>query len=349
MVLIMSNGTSAAAMDNYRFQRYIVALSGVILLTKFCAWLLTGSVAIFTDALESITNVGAGIIGLYALYLSTKPRDFDHPYGHGRAEFISATVEGAMISIAGVVILIEAVRCIIDPRPISALDIGILLSCATVVLNFGVGAYAIKKGNKNRSQALVASGKHLQSDAYSTIGIVIGLVILFILRDIMEFGDEVLWIDGAVALIFGTIILITGIRVVKGSMESIMDKVDIELLDKIVATLSENRREAWIDIHNLRIAKYGTTIHIDMHVTMPWYLTVKEQRKEICAITDLIKEKYGDSAELSVSCDPCKEFSCSSCRYECGDRKASFVKLVEWDMENLSKNAQHGGENNGDE
>jgi len=336
----MRDAISSAALDNYKFQRYIVALSGIILLVKFSAWLLTGSVAILTDALESIANVSAGLIGLYALYLSAKPRDFDHPYGHGRAEYISATVEGSMIAIAGVIILIEAVRSILDPpSDIPNLEFGMLLIIATAVANFTVGSFAVSKGRKNRSQALMASGKHLQSDSYSSVGIILGLVVLYALTSM---GYSVMWIDGAIAIVFGGIIVTTGAFVVKRSMEGIMDKIDVELLDGIVNTLSENRHDMWIDIHNLRIVKYGSTLHIDMHVTMPWYISVKEQHKEICAITTLIRDKYGSSAELSVLCDPCKEFSCPNCDRECDERKAKFVKLIEWNMDNLARDAQHG-------
>jgi len=335
----MDGAISSAALDNYRIQRYVVALSGIILLTKFLAWFLTQSVAIFTDAIESITNVSAGLIGLYALYLSMKPRDFDHPYGHGRAEFISATVEGAMIAIAGVIILIEAVRGILSPPDsIPNLEIGMILILVTAVANFTFGSVAVRKGRKNRSLALIASGKHLQSDSYSSVGIIVGLVVLFVLTSM---GYSVMWIDGAIALLFGTIIFLTGAFVVKRSMEGIMDKVDTELLSQIAGTLSEGRRDAWIDIHNLKMAKYGSTIHIDMHVTMPWYMTVKEQRKEVCRMIDLIRSKYGESAELSVTCDPCSASSCSSCRYGCGERKSGFIKAEEWDLNVLSTDVQH--------
>ncbi|MCL2143831.1 MAG: cation diffusion facilitator family transporter, partial [Methanomassiliicoccaceae archaeon] len=281
-----------------------------------------------------------GLIGLYALYLSAKPRDFDHPYGHGRAEFISATVEGSMIAIAGIIILVEAIGSIIDPPDeIPNLEMGMLLIIATAAANFGVGTAAIRKGKRNRSQALIASGKHLQSDSYSSVGIILGLVALYTLT---AMGYAVMWIDGAIALIFGIIILATGVFVVKRSMEGIMDKVDIELLEKIAGTLNKSRHDTWIDIHNLRIVKYGSTMHIDMHVTMPWYITVKEQYEEICAIISLIQEKYGDSAELSVLCDPCKEFSCPNCGMECGERREEFVGLIEWNIDNLSRDAQHG-------
>ncbi|MCL2607907.1 MAG: cation diffusion facilitator family transporter [Methanomassiliicoccaceae archaeon] len=342
----MSATVSATARNSYGFQRYIVALSGIILLVKFFAWSLTGSVAIFTDALESIVNVAAGIIGLYALYLSTRPRDFDHPYGHGRAEYISATVEGAMITIAGILILMEAVRSILNPKDIPHLEIGMMLIMATVVANLVFGTMAVRKGKNNRSQALAASGKHLQSDGYSSIGIITGLVILYVLTSL---GYDVLWIDGAIALIFGTIILVTGVSVVKGSLDGIMDKVDIHLLEQIAATLNDNRRDAWIDIHNLKMVKYGPTIHIDMHVTMPWYISVKEQHEEIRHMISLIREKHDESAELSVSCDPCKEFSCSYCVQNCTHRRTEFTGLIKWDAVNLSRNAQHGNENDSDE
>jgi len=342
----MSATTSAAARDSYGFQKYIVALSGMVLLVKFFAWSLTGSVAIFTDALESIVNVAAGIIGLYALYLSTRPRDFDHPYGHGRAEYISATVEGAMITIAGVLILMEAVRSILDPREIPHLEIGMMLIMVTVVANLVFGTMAVRRGSANRSQALAASGKHLQSDAYSSIGIISGLVILYILTSM---GYDVLWIDGAIALIFGTIILLTGVSVVKGSLDGIMDKVDIQLLEQIATTLNDNRRDEWIDIHNLKIVKYGPAIHIDMHVTMPWYINVKEQREEVRRLISLIREEHDESAELSVSCDPCREFSCPYCIKSCEHRKAEFVELIKWDAVNLSRDEQHGRENDANE
>ncbi|MDR2866479.1 MAG: cation diffusion facilitator family transporter [Methanomassiliicoccaceae archaeon] len=337
----MGVAISPEALENYRFQRYIVALSGIILTAKFVAWMMTGSVAIFTDALESIANVAAGVIGLYALYLSMQPRDFDHPYGHGKAEFISAVAEGAMITVAGAIIIIEAVRRILDPSDIPNLEIGMALIVITAAANFAFGTVAIRKGRKNRSQALIASGKHIQSDAYSSLGIIAGLLILYVLTGM---GHNVLWIDGAVALIFGCIVGGTGVIVIKRSMEGIMDKVDMELLTQIVDTLSENRHDTWIDIHNLKIVKYGPTLHIDMHVTMPWHMTVMQQKEEVRAITSLIRDRYGESAELSVTSDPCREFSCQSCRCECKERKAPFVRLLEWDINNLSKNAQHGKE-----
>jgi len=346
MLVPMNARVSEKARENYKFQRYVVALSGILLITKFIAWTMTGSAAIFTDAVESITNVAAALIGLYALYLSTKPRDFDHPYGHGRAESLSATMEGSMITIAGVLIIIEAVRSILDPREIPHLEIGMLLILATVFANYAVGTLAVRKGKKNSSQALQASGRHLQSDAYSSIGIIIGLTVLWVLTGM---GYDVLWIDGAIALLFGAIIITTGTMVVKRSIDSIMDKVDVELLNRVVKTLSDNRRDAWVDIHNLKIVKYGPTLHMDMDVTLCGNMSVKEQYEEVEAIMALIRKNHGESVDFSISAEPCRDFSCRICERECGERTSRFSAPAVWDIHSLTGEAQHGGPGNDDD
>ena len=121
-----------------------VLLSGV----KFTAWLLTQSNAIFTDALESLVNVVAGGFALYSLYLAAKPKDEDHPYGHGKIEFLSATIEGSLIAAAGLAIVIKSIYGYIFPEPLQRLDTGILLSAFTGVVNFGMGYYALQRGKK---------------------------------------------------------------------------------------------------------------------------------------------------------------------------------------------------------
>jgi len=195
------------ANENFKFQR-IIAIVGIILfLVKLYAWYQTNSVAILTDALESTINVIAGLIGLYSLYLSSLPKDHNHPYGHGKVEFISASIEGALITIAGVVIIYEAVSELQNPKTIEKLDLGLILVSLTAVINYVLGFYAIKKGKKNNSLALIASGKHLQTDTYSTIGIIIGLIILYF--------TEISWIDSVTALIFAGFIIYTGYNIVR--------------------------------------------------------------------------------------------------------------------------------------
>ncbi|HSN62029.1 MAG TPA: cation diffusion facilitator family transporter, partial [Ferruginibacter sp.] len=124
------------ANQNLKVQKIIAAISIVLFLVKIVAWYITNSVAILTDALESIVNVVAGLIGVYSLYVSAKPRDIDHPYGHGKAEFISAAVEGTLILVAGFFIIYQAIVNLFDPAVIKKLDWGILLVAITALINY---------------------------------------------------------------------------------------------------------------------------------------------------------------------------------------------------------------------
>ncbi|MCX6178837.1 MAG: cation diffusion facilitator family transporter [Chlorobiales bacterium] len=245
----------STAKQNYNFQKIVVVTGVLLFIIKLSAWYLTHSVAILTDALESTVNVASAFIGLYSLYVSAKPKDMLHPYGHGKAEFISAALEGIMISSAGLLIIYEAVKNLADPEPIGQLDYGILLISATAIVNYVVGALAVKKGQKNNSLALTASGKHLQSDTYSTVGIIVGLILLYL--------TKMVWLDSVVALIFALLIIFTGYKIIRNSLKGIMDEADEELLKKMVALLDNNRVNNWIDLHNFRIIKYGSTLHLD--------------------------------------------------------------------------------------
>ena len=162
-----------------KVQRRIVLISGLILIGKFIAYFLTNSVGVLTDAMESIVNVVAGLISLYCLRWGAKPGDKEHPYGHGKIELISASVEGILISVAGVMIIYEAVKRLLVSAEVEKLDIGILIVAVSGLLNYLMGYYSIRTGRKYGSMALVAGGKHLQSDTYSTIGLVAGLFVLY--------------------------------------------------------------------------------------------------------------------------------------------------------------------------
>lgn len=325
---------STHANENFKFQRIITIVGIILFLVKLYAWYQTNSVAILTDALESTINVIAGLIGLYSLYLSSLPKDHNHPYGHGKVEFISASIEGALITIAGVVIIYEAVSELQNPKTIEKLDLGLILVSLTAVINYVLGFYAIKKGKKNNSLALIASGKHLQTDTYSTIGIIIGLIILYF--------TKISWIDSVTALIFAGFIIYTGYKIVRESISGIMDETDELLLKEVVDFLSEERRENWIDLHNLRIIKYGSTLHFDCHMTVPWYFNIEEGHKEVDALEDAVKNHFGDRIELFVHLDACKEYSCNICsKTDCPVRKHPFLEKINWTMQNVSLNKKH--------
>lgn len=323
-----------AARKNIQVQRGVAILSVILLIVKLIAYFLTDSVAILTDALEGIVNVVAGFFGLYSLTLAAKPRDEDHPYGHGKIEFISAGVEGSMIFIAGILIIYESIINLINPNPLHKVDIGILLIASTAIINFVVGYISVRTGKKNNSMALVASGKHLQSDTYTTLGVLIGLALIYF--------TQIWWIDSVTGLIFSVWILYTGYKIIRSSVAGIMDESDRKLLSQLVDTLNNNRNINWIDLHNVRIIKYGAVLHLDGHLTIPWYLNVHEAHLEIDDLAKLVRKEFGKSLELFVHTDGCLDFSCSICsKQDCAVRKNNFKRKVEWTVENISRDRKH--------
>jgi cation diffusion facilitator family transporter len=323
-----------AARKNIQVQKWVAILSVVLLAVKVTAYYITNSVAILTDALEGIVNIVAGLIGLYSLYLSAKPRDEDHPYGHGKAEFISAALEGTMILVAGFVICYQAIKNLIWPDTLHQLDVGMILICITAIVNYIMGAVCVRIGKQNNSPALLSSGKHLQSDTYTTVGIVVGLVFVYL--------TNIPWLDSLIAILFAVIIVVTGYKILRSSLAGIMDETDHELLKKMVSLLNHNRRENWIDLHNVRIIKYGNVLHLDGHLTVPWYLNVDEAHLEIDEFITLLRNRFGDTTEFFIHTDGCRDFQCRLCnKQDCRVRKHGFEKKLEWTVENISSNKKH--------
>ena len=268
-----------------RIQRWIVCGSVAIMAGKFLAFWLTNSVGILTDAVESIVNVTAGFISLYSLYLAAKPKDAGHPFGHGKVELISASIEGLLIIIAGGVIIFEGVRRLFEPAEIAKLDIGIIVVAAAGAMNYLMGWYSIRMGRRYNSIALIAGGKHLQSDTYSTIGLAIGLILLYITRI------------------------------------------------------------GWIDIHTLKMIKYGSGFFIDCDLTLPWYYNI-EQGHEACeALRRAIEKGFSDRITLSVHSDSCKEKHCEHCRVaDCPYRRQPFTTPLVYTLNELTQTDEQRNE-----
>lgn len=324
---------SKAADDNFEFQK-IVAIVGVALMAiKFFAYWITGSVSILTDAAESIVNVVAAFIGLYALYLSAQPADRNHPFGHGKVEIISATIEGILIIVAGALIIFESIEKILHPGELQAIDLGLVLIAFTAIVNYAVGRAAIAKGRRNRSAALEASGKHLCSDTLTSVGIVSGLAVLYV-AELM--GYDARWLDATIAIIFAVVIIITGLRVLRECVDDAMDKADEDVLREVTKCLNEHRYEGWIDIYALRAIKYGTCIHVDVHIVMPREMTLEEVARVCNKVDDAIEDEFGDSVELSISPMPCHDTDCAHCRRDCRKRSREFVDDIQWTPESIS-------------
>ena len=334
----MSLTMDGAAKANFDFQKIIATVGIVLMAIKFFAYYLTGSMAILTDALESIVNVVAGFVGLYALYLSAKPADQSHPFGHGKIENISAIIEGSMILVAGGLIIYESIMAFINPGEIKKLDIGIVIVAGAAVVNFIVGRAAIAKGKKTRSPALVASGKHLCSDTYSTIGIIIGLIIVYVA---LAMGYDAAWLDSSIAIVFGIIIGFTGIKVIKQSIDDSMDRNDEEMMHQVADLLNEYRHDDWIDIYKVRLIKYGHGLFVDLHLIVPRDMHVEESYEEEMQIEEAIKWRFGDEVEVSVTPAPCNEMFCRFCDRNCFSRCEDFVKHLKWTPESLMMPKMH--------
>lgn len=320
--------------QNLRIQKWVAGISLLLLIIKFSAYYITHSVSILTDAMESIVNVAAGFIGLYSLYVAAKPRDRNHPYGHGKAEFLSAAIEGTMILVAGVLILYKSILQLIYPVELQKIDLGIGLIVVTAIVNFAMGTVCIQIGKKNNSLALTASGKHLQTDTWSTIGIIAGLVLIYFT------GYK--WIDSTLAIAVALFTLYTGYNILRKSIAGIMDEADEKLLNEMVILLNNNRQENWVDLHNLRVIKYGNILHIDCHLTVPWYLNVHEAHTEIDKLAALVRKNLGESVELFVHSDGCLAFQCHICsKQDCKARQHNFDKKITWTLDNISQDKKH--------
>jgi cation diffusion facilitator family transporter len=284
-----------------------------------------------TDALESTMNVIAGFMGWYSLHLSSKPRDSNHPYGHGKVEFLTAGIEGGLILFAGLAIIYEAISNFAKPHAIQQLDIGLLIIAITAIINFAMGYYGIRLGKRKNSLPLISGGKHLQTDTYSTLGIIIGLIVLKFT------GFQ--WLDSVIAIGMALFIIYTGFTIIREALAGIMDEADEQLLEKVIQILQENRSVNWVDLHNLRIIKYGSILHLDAHLTIPWYFTIHEGHNEIDKLDKLIKDNFGNSVELFIHSDGCLDFSCKICKVQnCKERKFPFQSSIEWNVKNVVNN-----------
>jgi cation diffusion facilitator family transporter len=304
-----------------------------ILLTglKFFAFYLTSSNAILSDALESIINVIASGFAFYSVYLSSQPKDRNHPYGHGKVEFFSAGFEGALIIIASIFIVVEAVKRLMDPAPIENLAQGSLFIVFTIFVNTAIGYKLLTEGRKANSLALVADGKHLMSDSISSVVLIlsVGLIML----------TGYVWIDSVASLLFGLFLAYSGSQLVSKSVAGLMDASDELLLDKVIHTLNENKKETWIDVHNLRAQQYGSDLHIDCHLTLPYYWELQKVHETIHDFENILKGSQPGETEIFVHADPCVYQCCYFCRIDkCPVRQHAFVQDIEWDAAKLTKN-----------
>jgi cation diffusion facilitator family transporter len=311
-----------------------LCISVILMLAKFGAYFLTHSNAILTDAAESIVNVLASGFAFYSIYLATLPKDENHPYGHGKVEFFSAFVEGSLIGIAGLIIIFKSSYDLIVPREIFQLLDGAIIIAVTGFINMVVGYYLINTGKKHRSLTLEADGKHLLTDAVTSAGLVIGILLIKM--------TQLIWLDSVISILLGIYIVYSGYKLTRKSIGGLMDESNVELVKSIVGIMQDNRQDAWIDVHNLRAQQYGSDLHIDCHVTLPYYYDLNRVHTEISDIDKLINGIAERSTELFIHADPCLPECCSYCKLQnCPVRQHAFAGEIGWTVENATKNKKH--------
>lgn len=304
------------------------------MLLKFVAYFITQSNAILTDAAESIVNVVASAFAFYSIYLAALPKDQNHPYGHGKVEFFSAFVEGTLIMLAGIIIIFKSTYNLFYPQHLSEILGGSYIIGFTGLANGVLGWFLIKKSKIHDSLTLQADGKHLITDAISSFGLVLGLLIIYF--------TQIIWMDSLVSILIGIFIIYNGYRLTRKSVGGLMDESDLGVIKEIINYLNENRQEEWIDVHNLRAQRYGSQIHIDCHVTLPYYFDLNRVHQEVSEIDHIINKNVNAETEFFIHADPCVPQCCHYCNMkDCSVRTEPKTKDILWSLENVTSNHKH--------
>jgi cation diffusion facilitator family transporter len=266
----------------------------------------------------------------FSVAVSRRPPDADHPYGHGKAEPLSAAVEGALIAGAALFIAVEAVRRIVVGSELGHLGVGMAISAAAAGANLVHGLYLLGVGRHEKSEALRADGVHVLSDTVTTAASIAALVVV-------RFSGVTL-IDPIVALIVAVNLAWAGARVVRTSLTGLLDEADFGLLVRLAHALQLARRPEWCDIHQLRSRKAGRRRHVDLHLVVPRYFTMDEaHRVEDGLEAALAKAVEGDE-DFVVHIDPCRPVHCSGCALpECPERSAPLSEQALFDVAHLTE------------
>jgi len=251
-----------------KFAWMSIIVSVVVFGMKMAAWWATGSVGLLSDALESTVNIVAAVVALFALRTAMKPADAMHHFGRGKAEYFSASIEGFMILLAALIIVYTAIERIITPRDLEQIGWGLTISTVAAVINGGTALILLRAGKLHRSPVLVADGKHLMTDVWTSVGVIVGVGLVVVTG----------WnrLDGIVALAVGLNIIVTGINLLRTSTAGLMDKAlsDEDHL-KIVKVLTKYESDE-VKFHELQTREAGRQRFVSMHVLVPGAWTIQK-------------------------------------------------------------------------
>jgi len=262
----MKQHSAQPSLRRYAWMSIAAALATIVL--KGYAWWLTGSVGLLSDAIESFVNLAAAFMALWMLALSEQPADEEHPFGHGKAEYLSSAFEGMLIVVAALSIAYSALERLIDPQPLEALSLGLAVSVLASALNALVARILLKVGREHRSATLEADAQHLLSDVWTSLGVVAGVGLVAL--------SGWSWLDPVVALLVAANILWTGSQLMQRSASALLDaSLPAEDLERIEAVLREQLREP-LSSHSLRTRRAGRLSFIALHLRVPGHWSVSE-------------------------------------------------------------------------
>ena len=272
-----------------------VAVAAAVLVLKLLAWGLTGSVALLADALESVVNVVAALAALAAVRFAAMPADANHPYGHAKAEYFSAVLEGALIVLAAVLILNEAWQALQEPRAPEQAALGLAVSAVATAANAAWALLLTRRGKALRSPALLADAQHLFADVVTSAGVILGVAAVA--------ATGLLWLDPLLAALTAANILWSGGRLVRASVGGLMDEaVQPELLNRIRGALSASADGA-IEAHDLRTRHAGRLTFIEFHLVVPGAMRVDEAHG-ICDRIEAALKAEVDGAVITIHVEP---------------------------------------------
>jgi cation diffusion facilitator family transporter len=283
---------------NDRISRVAAANIGVALAVvslKYVAYLVSGSVALFSDALESIVNVMTALTAYFAIRMSAKPPDSDHPFGHSKAEFLAAMFEGAMIAVAAVLILIKAYSSLTEGETLEQSFLGLGINSVATIINAGWAWALIKWGTDWRSPALIADGHHLFTDVITSVGVIIGLSLAILTG----------WsfLDPLIAAIVAVNILGMGYRIATDSMSRLMDQAASPEIEARIRGAIEANGVGAVQAHDIRTRQAGRALFIEFHLVVPGSMTVDEAHAICDRLEDSI-EKNIEGSEVVIHVEP---------------------------------------------
>jgi cation diffusion facilitator family transporter len=302
-----------------RAGKVALAAGVLIFVGKLATFRLTGSSAVFSDAMESVVNVAAAGLLLYSVTVAARPADRDHPYGHGKVEFFAAGVEGALIAFAAVMIFYQSALDIVSGSELRRLDLGLIAIAALSVLNALVGRYLIAVGRRTHSIALIADGKHLFTDVVTSGAVLAGLALVKL--------TGIALFDPLVAMGVAVNILRTGWKLLRGAVGSLMDEADESRLQPICNALATHREPWWIDVHSLRSWCSGPIQHSELHLAVPRFFDADQLHQISERVQEVTLSATGLPGDVLVHFDPCRPRQCSACAMEaCEQRAHAFVQ-----------------------